>query len=76
MTATHDWRYKDENFQKRHFILSSFVRLQIPLTRDVYEFCDHAISHGYSFDLGSLFVVDKQISQMYQEYLNEVNQNG
>ncbi len=64
-----DWRYKDDNFQKRSFILSGFVRMKIPLTKDVYEFCDYIISQGYQFDLGSLNVVDQQIREEFKKYM-------
>ena len=64
-----DWRYRDENFQKRHFVLSGFVRMKIPLTKDVYEFCDYIISQGYQFDLGSLVTVDKEIMIEYKKYM-------
>jgi len=67
-----DWRYRDDNFQKRHFILSGFVRMKISLNRDVYEFCDYIISQGYQFDLASLNIVDKQIREEFQKYM-EVN---
>lgn len=63
-----DWRYKDENFQKRNFVLSGFVRMKIPLCREVYEFCDYIISQGYQFDLGSLVTVDKQILEEYNKF--------
>ena len=63
-----DWRYKDDNFQKRSFVLSGFVRMKLPLTRQVYEFCDYIISQGYQFDLGSLNVVDKQILEEFNKY--------
>jgi hypothetical protein len=69
----HDWRLKDENWQKRSFILSAFVRMKISLTRDVYEFCDYIISQGYSFDLGSLIVVDRQVREEYQKYLDLIS---
>ena len=63
-----DWRYRDENFQKRNFVLSGFVRMKIPLSREVYEFCDYIISQGYQFDLGSLVTVDKEIMIEYKKY--------
>jgi hypothetical protein len=64
-----DWRYKDDNFQKRSFVLSGFVRMKIPLTKDVYEFCDYIISQGYQFDLGCLNVVDRQIREEFKKYM-------
>lgn len=63
-----DWRYRDDNFQKRSFVLSGFVRMKMPLTREVYEFCDYIISQGYQFDLGSLVVVDRQILEEFNKY--------
>ena len=67
-----DWRYRDDNFQKRSFVLSGFVRMKMPLTRQVYEFCDYIISQGYQFDLGSLVIVDRQILEEFNKY-KEVN---
>ena len=64
-----DWRYKDENFQKRSFVLSGFVRMKMSLTKEVYEFCDYIISQGHQFDLGSLHVVDQQIKEEYNKYM-------
>ena len=67
-----DWRHKDENFQKRSFVLSGFVRMKIPLSRHVYEFCDYIISQGYQFDLGSLHIVDQQIKEEFQKYMEAI----
>ena len=64
-----DWRYRNDNFQKRSFVLSGFVRMKMPLTRQVYEFCDYIISQGYQFDLGSLVTVDKEIMIEYKKYM-------
>ena len=60
---------KDENFQKRSFVLSGFVRMKIPLSRSVYEFCDYIIQKGYEFDLSCLNVVDRQIREEYVKYM-------
>lgn len=68
-----DWRYKDQNLQKRQFLLSSFVRMKIPLSRNVYEFCDLAISQGYQFDLGSLSIVDVEVRKLYDEFVQRVS---
>lgn len=69
----YDWRLKDENWQKRHFVLSAFVRMKISLTKDVYEFCDYIISQGYTFDLGGLNEVDRQVREEYQKYLDLIS---
>jgi hypothetical protein len=67
-----DWRYKDDNFKKRSFIMSGFVRMKMPLTREVYEFCDYIISQGYQFDLSCLHIVDRQIREEFTKYM-EIN---
>ena len=59
---------KDENFQKKSFVLSGFVRMKIPLTKQVYEFCDFIISKRYQFDLAFLHTVDKQIIEEFNKY--------
>lgn len=68
-----NWRYKDENFQKRQFILSSFVRMSIPLSKDVYEFCDWIIEKKYQFDRSSLYIVDQEVKTLYENYCNSIN---
>lgn len=59
---------KDKNFQKRHFILSSFARSNIKFTAKVYEFVDCLIDNDYQFPLHDLNAVDKEISNLYYEY--------
>lgn len=59
---------KDALLQKRHFILSSFVRLKISLTSDVYRFCDKIIKEEWIPPLGNLNDVDKEILQKYREF--------
>ena len=44
----YDWRYQGEHFDQRSILLTSFVRLRVPLSSDVYEFCDFQISQGYT----------------------------
>ncbi len=61
---------KDENFQKRQFLLSSFVRQKITLNRHVYEFCDFAIKNGNVYPTSGLNEVDIQVKKEYDEYLN------
>ena len=38
---------KDEMWQKRQFVLSSFCRLKINLCSNVYKFVDHMIMYNY-----------------------------
>lgn len=68
MMVTQTRNMKDENFQKRAFVLSGFIRMGIPLTKCVYEFCDYIIRKEYQFDLGSLIIVDKQILEEFNKY--------
>jgi len=42
--------------------------MNIPLSREVYEFCDHIINKGYQFDLGCLHTVDRQILEEFKKY--------
>lgn len=72
MAIQTDWRYKDENFKMRGFLLSSFVRLKYNLTRDVYEFCDFLISQGYKPPLDDLNNVDIDVKERFHQYLKEV----
>lgn len=64
-------RSKDNNWQKRHFILSSFVRLNIKLSSMVYEFSDYLIENDIQFPLDDLNKVDKEISKLYETYKNQ-----
>jgi len=68
-TSPHDWREKNDKWQKRHFLLSSFVRLGLPIKANVYEFIDYLISQGYKAPLNSLTDVDNDIKKMYNEYV-------
>jgi len=65
----YDWREKNDKWQARHFYLSSFVRLGLPIKSNVYEFIDYLISQGYKAPLNSLVDVDKDIKKMYNEYV-------
>ena len=65
-------RIKDEHFQKREFILSSFSRLNIILDTNVYRFSDKLIREKWNPSLTSLDVVDQEIKNKYYDFL----QNG
>jgi demethoxyubiquinone hydroxylase (CLK1/Coq7/Cat5 family) len=58
----------DEFWQKRHFLLSSVVRIGKPISPLIYEFIDHLINQNYEAPLNSLFDVDKEVSQLLKEY--------
>jgi len=68
-TKPFDWREKDDKWQKRQFYLSCFVRMNLPIKANVYEFIDYLISQGYTCPLGSLTEVDVDIRKMYSEYV-------
>jgi len=68
-TSPYDWREKNDKWQARHFYLSSFVRLGLPIKANVYEFIDYLINQGYKAPLNSLIDVDKDIRKMYNEYI-------
>jgi hypothetical protein len=65
-------RIKDEHFQKRAFILSSFTRLKIILDTNVYRFADKLINEEWIPPLASLDDVDVEIRNKYYDFL----QNG
>lgn len=71
----HDWRNKTDYdlWQKRHFLMSCFVRCGKPIRSNVYEFIDYLISQGYKAPLDSLVKVDKEVMEYYQEYLIHTN---
>lgn len=72
MISRYDWRNKDDHWQSRHFLLSAFVRSNITITSEVYEFCDHAISQGYGKTLNSMDLkdVDPWLTKMFLEWKN------
>jgi hypothetical protein len=61
---------KDEIWQKRQFILSSFCRLKITLCSNVHKFVDHMIMYDYIPTDNCLNQVDAIIRQEYYKYLN------
>jgi hypothetical protein len=61
---------KDQQIQKRHFILSSFARLGMTIDTNVYRFADKLIQENYTFPIGSLEEVDVLIKRYYEDYLN------
>lgn len=72
----YDWHQNkgSELWQKRHFLLSSIVRIGKPISPIIYEFIDYLISQDYKAPLGSLLDVDKEILQLLEEY--EGHQGG
>jgi hypothetical protein len=64
-------RIKDEHFQQREFILSSFCRLKIKFTTSVYKFVDKLIQEEWVPPLDSLDKVDVIIRDKYRDYINE-----
>ena len=71
MTTTHDWRFKDEAFNKRAYLLSSLVRVGMVITQEVYEFCDFTLSQGWN-PPSDQRECDNQTLEMYRRYLREV----
>ena len=70
-----DWRYKDELWQSRHFLLSSLVRSKVVVTSKAYEFCDYAISQGYGKTASSMDLkeIDPWLLRMYKEWEGHTN---
>jgi hypothetical protein len=63
-------KIKDEHFQQRAFILSSFRRLKIEFTASVYRFADKIIQEDWIPPLGSLDEVDAIIKDKYRDFMN------
>jgi hypothetical protein len=63
-----NWQKRDELWQRRHFLLSSFVRNNITITSRVYEFIDDLIKNNYQPPLDSLTSVDTELKNLYEEY--------
>lgn len=68
----YDWQQSKgtELWQKRHFLLSSIVRIGKPISSITYEFIDYLIGQNYKAPLGSLFDVDREVLQLFEEYQN------
>jgi hypothetical protein len=66
-----NWNSKEDRdlWQKRRFLLSSFVRCNKTIKSDVYEFIDLLISQEYKPSLENLTEVDKQVISYYEEYI-------
>jgi hypothetical protein len=60
---------KDEFWQKRQFILSSFVRQNITVSTQVYRFVDKIIRENWDLGKYDLNEIDKIIRQSYEEHL-------
>jgi hypothetical protein len=65
------WHNRDDKWQKRQFILTSLVRLNIKLSSAVYEFVDSLIDNDTQFPLDDLNNVDKEIFKLYEIYKNQ-----
>jgi hypothetical protein len=71
----YNWRKGSDLWQKRQFLLSSFVRSQKKITSKAYEFIDSLIVGGYSPSFDDLNEVDKEIENLYFLYLKKINYN-
>lgn len=72
---SYDWRHKDENFQKRSYLMTSLVRNNITLSSYAYQFCDELIKQGWtpSFDDRES---DRQINLLYKEFILKVKNDN
>jgi len=64
-------KLKDEKWQRRQFLLSSFVRMKISLKNEVYQCIDKLISSDWKSSYESLDDVDREIKKIYEDFLNE-----
>ena len=64
-------KIKDEKWQRRQFLLSSFIRMKIPLKNEVYQCIDKLISSNWKSSHQDLNDVDEEIKKIYEDFLNE-----
>ena len=64
-------KMKDEKWQRRQFLLSSFVRMKISLKNEVYQCIDKLISSDWKSSYESLDDVDREIKKLYEDFKNE-----
>ena len=55
----------DEKLEQRTSLLTSFRRLDIALTKDVYEFCELFISTGNKYS------TDEDVKEKFNSYVDE-----
>lgn len=60
---------KDDIWQKRQFILSSFVRQNILVNTQVYRFVDKLIKENWDSSLMSLDEVDYFIRREFDDFI-------
>ena len=61
---------KDDLWQKRQFILTSFRRLEIPFTSKVYRFADKLIREKWDSSSMDLNEVDHYIHEEFNKFLD------
>jgi hypothetical protein len=60
---------KDEVWQKRQFLLSSFSRRKVNISTNVYRFIDKVIGEQWKYPL-DITELDNFLFNEYQRYLN------
>jgi hypothetical protein len=60
---------KDEIWQRRQFLLSSFSRRKINITTNIYRFIDKIIREEWKYPL-DINELDNFLFDEYQRYLN------
>jgi len=60
---------KDEVWQKRQFLLSSFSRRKINISTNIYRFIDKVIREQWKYPL-DINELDNFLFNEYQRYLN------
>tara|TARA_B000000557_G_scaffold92771_1_gene74995 strand:+ start:479 stop:703 length:225 start_codon:yes stop_codon:yes gene_type:complete len=65
----------EEKLSKRRLLLNSFMRMNIPLERRVYEFCDMFITDGLEYTSDSNLKIEFE-SYVNQRYWNSYSNNS
>jgi len=63
-------KIRDEHWQRRKFFLSSFVRMNISLKTEVYQFVDMLINSDWKTSYDDLNDIDQEILNKYEDFIN------
>lgn len=63
-------KYSSEKLNQRAFILSSFSRMKMNISVDIYEFVDYIIGSNWLPILDTIENVDKEILEKFNEFVS------
>jgi len=63
-------KYSPEKLKQRAFILSSFSRMKMNISVDIYEFADYIIDSNWLPNLDTIENVDKEVLKKFNEFVS------